>query len=127
MDTKERFYAKLLIAISVAAMFFHFLIVIKVIPYAITWGGRLKTDSEMYVFESVSIGINLFFVFLVLQRVGMVRSLLGEKTVTILLWIFFGLFALNTLGNLFASTQLERWFTLLTLASAFLIWKINRG
>ncbi|MFM8834026.1 MAG: hypothetical protein ACKOEV_10420, partial [Cytophagales bacterium] len=54
---------KLLIAISVAALVFHLLIVIKVIPYAITWGGRLKTDSEMYLFETVSIGMNLFFIF----------------------------------------------------------------
>ncbi|MFM7486328.1 MAG: hypothetical protein ACKO13_05335 [Cytophagales bacterium] len=126
MKTKEQCYGKLLIAISVAALVFHLLIVIKVIPYAITWGGRLKTDSEMYLFETVSIGINLFFIFLVLQRVDMERSLLGKKTATILLWIFFVLFGLNTIGNIFATTPLEQWFSLLTLANAFLIWKINR-
>jgi hypothetical protein len=126
MPTKERFYGKLLIAISVAALVFHLLIVAKVIPYGITWGGRLKTDGEMYLFETVSIGINLFFIFLVLQRVDMVRSLLGKRRVTILLWIFFVLFVLNTIGNVFATTPLERWFTLLTLANAVLIWKINR-
>jgi hypothetical protein len=126
MPTKERFYGKLLIAISLAAFVFHLLIVAKVIPYGITWGGRLKTDGEMYLFEMASIGINLFFIFLVLQRVDMVRSLLGKRTVTIILWIFLVLFVLNTVGNLFATTPLERWFTLLTLANALLIWKINR-
>ncbi|MFO0330912.1 MAG: hypothetical protein ACK514_06165 [Bacteroidota bacterium] len=68
----------------------------------------------------------MFFIFLVLQRVDMVRSLLAKRTVTILLWIFFVLFVLNTIGNVFATTPLERWFTLLTLANALLIWKINR-
>ena len=126
MKTRERFYSKLLIAISVVALVFHLLIVVKVIPYGITWGGRLKTDGEMYVFEAVSIGINLFFVLLVLQRADMLRSLLGKRTVTVLLWVFFVLFVVNTVGNLFAATLLERWFTLLTLANALLIWKINR-
>ncbi len=126
MNSNKRKYGQILVAISLVAIVFHLLIMVKVIPYTITWGGKLKTDSEMYVFESVSILINLFFIYLVLQRVGIVPTVFGIKVVTVLLWIFFGLFALNTVGNIFAVTTLERWFTLLTLANAFLIWKINR-
>ena len=126
MNASKQTYGKILIGISLLVMVFHLLIVVKVIPYSITWGGRLKTDSEMYVFEAVSILINLFFVYLVSQRVGMLPAVFGIKIVTVLLWIFFGLFVLNTLGNIFAATTIERWFTLLTLANAFLIWKINR-
>jgi hypothetical protein len=123
--TTERTYGKILIGITLLVLLFHLLIVVKVIPYQITWGGKLKTDSEMYVFEAASILINLFFVYLILHRISYVPPRLGQRTVTIILWIFFGLFVLNTLGNLFAATHLERWFTLLTLANAFLIWKIN--
>lgn len=126
MNASKQTYGKILIGISLLVMVFHLLIVVKVIPYSITWGGRLKTDSEMYVFEAASIVINLFFVYLVSQRVGMLPAVFGTKVVTVLLWIFFGLFVLNTLGNIFAATTIERWFTLLTLANAFLIWKINR-
>ena len=125
MNASKQTYGKILIGISLLVMVFHLLIVVKVIPYSITWGGRLKTDSEMYVFEAASIVINLFFVYLVSQRVGMLPAVFGIKVVTVLLWIFFGLFVLNTLGNIFAATTIERWFTLLTLANAFLIWKIN--
>ena len=32
---------------------------LKVIPYDITWGGRLKTDSEMHIFELMSITFNI--------------------------------------------------------------------
>ncbi|NOS90825.1 MAG: hypothetical protein HOP30_02780 [Cyclobacteriaceae bacterium] len=126
MNSGKRKYGQVLVVISLLVMVFHLLILVKVIPYSITWGGKLKNDSEMYVFETVSLLINLFFVYLVAQRVGMMPLLLSEKIVTILLWIFFGLFVLNTVGNIFATTSLERWFTLLTLANAFLIWKINR-
>ena len=125
--TTERTYGKILIGISILVLLFHLLIVAKVIPYDITWGGKLKTDNVMYVFEAASILINLFFIYLVLHRIGYVSPRLGQRTVTIILWLFFALFALNTLGNLFAATQLEWWFTILTLANAFLIWKINRA
>jgi len=125
MNTNKRKYGQILVAISLVAIIFHLLILVKVIPYSITWGGKLKNDNEMYVFETISILINLFFVYLVLQRVGMRPLVLSETLVTVLLWIFFGLFALNTVGNIFATTSLERWFTLLTLANAFLIWKVN--
>ncbi len=126
MNSDKRKYGIALIAISLLVMVFHLLIVAKVIPYSITWGGKLKNDSEMYVFETVSFLINLFFIYLVLQRVGMVPALFGIKVITVLLWVFFGLFALNTLGNIFAATAIERWFTFITLANAFLIWKVNR-
>ncbi len=126
MNSNKRKYGQILVAISLLVLVFHLLILVKVIPYSITWGGKLQTDSEMYVFETVSILINLFFVSLVVQRVGMMPLLLSETLVTVLLWIFFGLFVLNTIGNIFATTHIERWFTLLTLANAFLIWKINR-
>ncbi|MFY8035966.1 MAG: hypothetical protein ACOVMQ_02305 [Cyclobacteriaceae bacterium] len=126
MNSNKRKYGQILVAISLLVLVFHLLILVKVIPYSITWGGKLQTDSEMYVFETISILINLFFVSLVLQRVGMRPLLLSETLVTVLLWIFFGLFVLNTIGNIFATTPIERGFTLLTLANAFLIWNINR-
>jgi hypothetical protein len=36
------------------------------------------------------------------------------------------LFTLNTIGNLFAETNFEKYFTLLTLLSSVLIWLIQR-
>jgi hypothetical protein len=39
---------------------FHLAILTKIIPYEIIWGGRLENDSEMYVFETISIIFNIF-------------------------------------------------------------------
>jgi hypothetical protein len=105
---------------------FHLLILVRLIPYEITWGGNLKTVEEMYVFETLSILINLFFVFILLQKGEYIRYVMGRKTVNIILWIFFVLFTLNTIGNLFAETNFEKYFTLLTLLSSVLIWLIQR-
>ena len=52
---------KILIAISILVILFQFLTLIKIIPYVITWGGRLETDEQMYTFVSLGILINCFF------------------------------------------------------------------
>jgi hypothetical protein len=127
MQLKNRIYLKILIGICFLVLAFHFLILLKIIPYELTWGGKLKNDSEMYVFESLSITINSFLLYVLLQKGNFVKAIFGPKTLTIILWVFFGIFALNTLGNLFAESTFEKSFTILTLINAVLIWKINRS
>lgn len=124
---KNKFiYLNTLIVISVLATIFHLLILVRVIPFEITWGGRLKTVEEMYVFETISILINSFFIFILLQKGEYIRYFLGEKTVKIVLWIFFTIFVLNTIGNVFATTDFEKYFAILTLINSILIWAINK-
>ena len=126
IENKTLNYLKILIAISLLALCFHLLILIKLIPYEITWGGRLKNDNEMYVFEIISIAINLFFIYVLLQKGNLVKNVFNAKTITFILWTFFFLFSLNTLGNIFAKTMIEKCFFLLTLVNAILLWKINK-
>jgi hypothetical protein len=126
MTTPKKIYINTLLLISALVTVFHLLILVRLIPYEITWGGNLKTVEEMYVFETLSILINLFFVFILLQKGEYIRYVMGRKTVNIILWIFFVLFTLNTIGNLFAETNFEKYFTLLTLLSSVLIWLIQR-
>jgi magnesium-transporting ATPase (P-type) len=115
---------KIMLCLLVSVIIFHLSIVVKIIPYEITWGGRLKNDAEMYVFESVSIFINLFLSFVLLIKGNYLSEMIPMKVINIILWIFLFLFVLNTIGNIFAKTNFEKIFTLLTLASAVLIWMI---
>jgi len=126
MEVNKSAYIKILTSISIVATLFHILILIKIIPYEITWGGKLKTDEEMYVFETFSILVNLFFIFVLLQKGVFIKPFLGKKTVSIILWIFLAIFVLNTIGNLFAKTTFEKGFTILTLVNSILLWKINK-
>lgn len=118
---------KILVGITAAAIFFHLLILVQIIPYDITWGGRLKSDAEMYVFESVSILINGLHIFVLLQKGDFIRRAFSQKAISTILWIFFALFVLNTLGNLVAATNFEKGFAVLTLVNAVLLWIINRA
>lgn len=118
---------KLVLFILSLVILFHLGIIVKIIPYQITWGGRLKNDAEMYVFESVSILINLFLSLVLCMKGNYISYKFSNKIITIVLWFFIILFAANTLGNLFAKTILEKTFSLLTLILSFLLWKIARN
>ena len=115
---------KILLGLLFSVILFHICIIVKIIPYNIAWGGRLTNDNEMYVFESISILINLFLSWLLLMKGEFVQFKFPNKTINLILWIFFALFILNTVGNLFAKTNFEKLFALLTGLSAILIWSI---
>ena len=105
---------------------FHLCIILKIIPYDIAWGGRLKNDADMYLFETASLLINLFLGYLLLMKAGAIQHKFSDKAIQIILWIFFALFILNTLGNIFAKTSFEKSFAIITGLSALLIWSILR-
>lgn len=127
MEVNKSAYIKILTSISIVAVLFHISILMKIVPYEITWGGKLKTDEEMYVFETFSILVNLFFIFVLLQKGVFIKSFLEKKTVSIILWIFLAIFVLNTIGNLFAKTTFEKGFTILTLVNSILLWVILKN
>ena len=93
---------KILLWLIAAVTLFHLTILIKIIPYEITWGGKLKNDAEMYLFESISILTNLFLGYVLLIKGEFVSKLISTKVVNIILWVFLFIFGLNTLGNIFS-------------------------
>ena len=115
---------KILLWLIAAVTLFHLGILIKITPYEITWGGKLKNDAEMYLFESISVLINLFLGYVLLIRGEYVVKLIPAKGVNIILWIFLFIFGLNTLGNIFAETLFEKSLSLLTHVFTFLLWNV---
>ena len=124
---KPKTAIKALLIVYTAILLFHFAILLKLIPYGITWGGKLQSDQEMYVFESVSIFINLIFMFMLAMKGGLVKQFIPISGVNIILWVFFGLFCLNTVGNIFAETTFEKCFTIVTLGTAWLLWVVLKS
>ncbi|AEV31299.1 hypothetical protein Oweho_0277 [Owenweeksia hongkongensis DSM 17368] len=116
---------KLTLGIVVAILLFHLSILFKVVPYEITWGGRLTNDFEMYVFETVSVLVNLFLLTLLMIKGKYWNAFMPLRIVNILLWAFGALFALNTVGNVLAKTSFEKTFAIITLALSFLICYIQ--
>ena len=117
---------KIFLGLLTAVILFHICIIAKIIPYDIAWGGRLKNDTEMYVFEIISIFINVFLTWILLMEGNFIEFKFSSKTIHIILWVFFGLFVLNTIGNILAKTNLEKFFAVLTGRFAILIWNIKQ-
>lgn len=118
---------KLMLWLIGAVILLHLAILVKIIPYEVTWGGRLENDAEMFVFEVVSVLTNLFIAVLLLVKGKYLSSFIPMKVVNILLWAFLILFGINTLGNIFAETLFEKSLSLLTLIFTYLIWVILKG
>ncbi len=123
----SRLAIRLSLVILTLVSLFHLSILLRLIPYEITWGGKLKNDSEMYVFEVLSLAVNGLLIFALLVKGRFIGNHLPEKVVSFILWIYFLLFLLNTVGNLLAETFLEKSFSIITLSLAALLWIILRS
>ena len=124
MNFISKYSIKIYLGLLLAVILFHLCIITKIIPYDITWGGRLTNDTEMYVFEAISILINVFLSWVLLMKGSLVKHKFSNNVVNIILWIFLAIFVLNTIGNIFAKTTFEKLFAILTGLSAILIWNI---
>lgn len=126
MNKTLRSVVRITLGLILAIVLFHFTIVFGLIPYENAWGGQLKTASAMYVFETISIVVNLFFAWIVLMKGHYMSFRFSTKTINIILSVFLILFLLNTLGNLLAKTNFERFFSIVTALLALLIWLMLR-
>lgn len=112
---------RIMIVLFCAVLIFHLLVIVGIIPYSIIWGGKMKTHDDMLVMEGISIGINLFFLGIIFLRFSQRNNASLVNKLRIAFWLFFVLFTLNSLGNLFAETPTETLiFTPLTVMLAIL-------
>ena len=117
--------AQILYVFFALTLVYHLLVIVGIIPLDMAWGGNLKTTREMYLFESISIGINLLIIFLVAVRTNKINMAISPKILRVLFVLLALLFLLNTLGNVFAKNILESIiFTPITGISALLFIRL---
>ena len=109
MKFNNRTIEKPLVLLLSLIFVFHFLIVFGIIPYKNVWVGRLKSREELLKFESFSIILNAIFIAVVLVKANLINIKVPKKVINVLLWIMAIVFALNTIGNLFAIGSLEKY------------------
>lgn len=100
------------LAIIAGILFFDFA------PVEFLWGGRLETPEELLNFEIVSFIINLAALFFTAIRGGFIKVARLQKAAQVMMWILFVLFFLNTIGNIAAESQFEKFFAILTITLA---------
>jgi len=118
---------KIMLGFLIAVILFHLSIILKIVPYDIAWGGRLTNDTEMYLFETISITILVFLCVILLVKGTYLKPIIPMKIVDIILWGFLIIFALNTIGNVLARTNFEKFFAILTFGFSIFLWIIVGG
>ena len=122
----EKITINVLILLLSLVVVFHIFVIGGVIPFEIVWGGRLTDVSKMRVYESISIGLNLLMLFMVMTKAGILHFRINEKVYRIFFGLMCLLFLLNTVGNIFSKNDLERMiFTPLTLIFAVLFLRLS--
>ena len=121
----QRTVINFILVLLFLVLLFHFAILTEVIPYTVVWGGKLKSKQQMIGFETISIIVNLVIFLFVCLKGQYVHNAFPKKLINAFLWVFFVIFSLNTFGNLFAESIIERIiFTPLTLLLAISFWLI---
>ena len=94
----------------------HLMVLFRVLPYSIVWGGRIKSDGEMLQKQSFAVAMTLFFTWVSLEKIASLSGLFSEQVLTVILWLMVAFFALGTFGNLFSKSKVEKYlFTTLSL------------
>lgn len=113
----------ILLVVFGLVLVFHFLVLMGIVPYEYVWGGRLNTLKNMYAFEGVSILLNVLVMLVLFKKRNSLITGTSNKVIETLLWILCFLFTLNTIGNLFAETNFEKWvFTPVTAILAYVFF-----
>jgi hypothetical protein len=108
---------------------FHVAVLIAIIfldyaPVDYLWGGQLQTEEQLLQFELISLFISSLFFLLLLVRSHRIAAPRLMTVSKIAMWIMFMLFALNTVGNIMAKTDFEKYFAIITGLLAFLSLRI---
>ena len=85
----------------------HLLILFRVIPYEIVWGGQIQDASSLLLFETVALVVTLLFAMVIALKIGYIRAGRLQIVANIGMWIIFMYFVLNTLGNIASSVSIE--------------------
>jgi hypothetical protein len=116
---------KLMIGMLTIVLIFHVGVIVEIIPYTIVWAGKINSIDEMRVFEIISILINALLLVVLYIKSYNIKNNISNRIINFIIWVFVFLFAINTIGNLFARSFIELILgTGLTSISSLLCWII---
>ena len=126
---RKFFSAKLAFLLFVIAafvgLFYHFLIITQIVPYANAWGGRLPNLQAMYIFEAISVLMQLIFLAIATMKHRNVAGKKTQKALSYALFFLSALLLLNTFGNIFSTSRFEAiLFTPITLVMSVVAFRL---
>jgi hypothetical protein len=101
--------ANILLAGLGALAIFHVLLLLGVVPADSVWGGRAgEQGPRLAVLEAAGLVLTVVFAGIVAAGAGYFGPRWTGRSVAVAMWIVFGYFSFNVLGNLVSTSVLER-------------------
>src|SRR5574339_351824 len=90
-------------------LIFHVLVLLRVVPADIIWGGQIKgVPKNLVTLETVALLVTALFILIVAAKTGYLRTGKWSGVVNVGLWLIFAYLLLNTLGNLASGISVEK-------------------
>ncbi len=99
---------KVLMGLLALLIVMHVLLLARVIPYEVVWGGNIKDESQLNVFETTALIITGIFLVIVGIKLGYIEAPRLKRAADLGMWIVFAYFAMNIIGNLTSEVSWER-------------------
>jgi hypothetical protein len=88
---------------------FHVLVLLRVIPADIVWGGQIQgVPKNLVALETVALLVTALFILIVAAKTGYLQTGKWSGVVNVGLWLMFAYLLLNTLGNLASGISVEK-------------------
>ena len=118
----------LLISLLIILLIFHLLVLLKVIPYDIIWGGQITDSFSLIIYEGIAIFLTIIFILIIALKAGYIIAGRLSKVINITAWLVFGYFLFNTIGNLTSAVNTEKLiFTPVTMIMTILAFRVAIG
>lgn len=103
-----RLAGNILLAALGLLVVFHVLVLLRVLPADIVWGGRIQGVPEnLVMLETVALFVTVFFMLIIAAKAGYLQAGKLSGAVNIGVWLIFAFLILNTLGNLASGVSFE--------------------
>ncbi|WP_242920381.1 hypothetical protein [Pontibacter liquoris] len=112
----ERLASYGLVTILLLFVLFHGLVLLRILPNEMVWGGGMTDQKQMITLELLALLVSLLMLAVVGIKAGFIPVKVKPVLLKGALWVMCGMFLLNTLGNMTSQHALEKFaFTPLTL------------
>lgn len=115
----------LAVTIIVLLIIFHILLLLGIVPSDIVWGGKAADEATILKLEIFSLITSCIFLIVICAKLRQSINMKFRKVTNIAVWIIFGYFLLNIVGNLVSEVTLEKLiFTPITIILSLLLFRL---
>ena len=99
--------ARILLVMLALLAVFHMLVIIRIFPSDMVWGGRGGSGAAGRL-ETVGVTVTVLFMLITAMRAGFLWPGRLRRTVKVAMWVVFVYFTLNIIGNVTSVSSAEK-------------------